>query len=164
MARSTVWVDNVLEATVVASQRTDVNLLTALDAFDVVGMTLIRLIYRIQFYPVSPFIVDTIQGIHMGIGVVDNTAFIAGGASLPDPGVSAEAPSRGWVVRDQDLTVSTVADGGTTKIGELRGDIRAMRKFYQNATLWLAMRSDTEVGTAQTVNVFAIIRALFKNQ
>ncbi len=160
MARSTKWEDQILEATVASAAITLINLMADLNESERPGLTLIRLIYRINFYPVSPFDTSTIQGLHMGVGLVQNDAFAAG--AVPDPGEDQEAPSRGWVVRDQGLTVSEAGD--TPTIGEMKGDIRAMRKFYQDSTIMLALRSDVEVGTAQTLNVFGLVRMLFKNQ
>jgi len=162
MARSTFWVDSISEIAIGSGNLGNIELTATLGQNDIRGLTLVRLIYKILFYPPSPFDTNTIQGLHMGVAVIENDAFSVGGASLPDPGVSDDAPGRGWVVRDQDLTVSIST--GTLGFGRMEGDIRAMRKFYQNTLLAMLFRSDVELGTAQTLNVFALVRCLFKSQ
>ena len=162
MARSTFWQDCIEELVVTSGGDGKIDLTGPLSVADVRGITLVRMIYKILFYPASPFDTNTIQGLHMGVAVVNNDALLVGGTALPNPGTSADAPGRGWVVRDQALCYSILNDN--PHIGEMKGDIRAMRKFYQNTSLIMRFESDVEVGTPQSVNIFAMVRCLFKQQ
>jgi hypothetical protein len=162
MARSTFWVDTIDETVVTSAGSAIIDLTTALGVSDIRGLTLIRMIYKVIFYPVSPADTFTIQGLHMGVAVVENTALAA--AAVPNAGIAGDAPGRGWVVRDQDLTQSLAGAAGTFAFGRMTGDIHAMRKFYQDTSLAMIFRSDIEIGTAQSLNVWSLIRCLFKQQ
>ena len=162
--RSTFWLDTISELVVASGASSSQNLSSQLPATELRGSTLIRLLYDVWFYPASPFDSDTVQGLHMGIGLIQNDALAIGTTAMPDPGAGVDAPGRGWVVRDLGLCSSMVALSGNLQFGHLKGDIRAMRKFYQDVSLILLFRSDVEVGTAQSLNVFFQVRCLFKSK
>ena len=164
MARSTFWNDTISEIAIGSGNLGSIDLTADVPTTELRGTTLIRLIYKVLVYPANFLEAETIQGLHMGVALLENDAFAAGGASIPDPGVQLDAPGRGWVVRDQTLTASYLGDAGNLVIGEMKGDIRAMRKIYQNASLAMLFRSDVEVGTPQTLNVFTLVRCLMKQQ
>ncbi len=62
-------------------------------------MTLTRTIIRLKMLVESVSVVNGVQAVDLGIGLLEQDAF--GAQVAPDPNVAADQTPRGWVYRDR---------------------------------------------------------------
>ncbi len=153
--RQTDWVDTVVDLTIGSGSQANVSLVTGLAPVNLRGITLGRTLVRLTLNSATIAGAFGAQSVNAAIGVTSQEAFAAG--VLPDPDVSGDKPSRGWIYRDH---VGVGQNGvGSPVIFDMRADIRALRKL-ENGELFLIVTSDPVTGTAFTVECRGLVRAL----
>ena len=159
VARGTFWLDKVIAATVANGAVSTIDLMASLAVAETRGLTLVRLIYNLNWTHVSPFDTQSSDESHMGIGLIENDASSAG--AFPDPQIEGDAPGRGWVVRDHTMFASAAGTSGNLIYGTMKGDIRAMRRIVYTH-LWLLTHHVNVDGAAQSARLSGLVRCLFK--
>ncbi len=160
MPRMTFWLDRLFQLTLTTGAQSFVNLTTSLSTADRRGITLVRLIYDFVFDPTDIVDSTTIQGLHMGVGLIESDAVTAG--TLPDADIEGDSPGRGWVVREFATTDVVAGTSGGFHIGRMKNDIRAMRRIHQSEELLMIFDSEAISGTAQTIEINGMVRQLYK--
>ncbi len=125
-----------------------------------VSLTLLRTIIGLD---IAHLIHDSGEGsqtVELGIGVVSQDAFAAGGGALPSPVVQNDFPTRGWVWRARFRTYGFAADQPAVYNNRVDLDIRARRKL-ENGVSILSVVNTPDQGTAGTINVIGLIRQLW---
>ena len=98
----------------------------------------------------------------IGLGIVTDQAFTAGGASMPNPLSDADWDGWWWhTFFDLRATTATIADGTNLSHLNIEIDSKAMRKFDQNELLFGAV-GGIESGSA-SIEFHADTRILFKS-
>ncbi len=162
MVRSTNWIDKTIAITITPATQSSTNITSTLSAAERKGTTLIRCLYRLSIRPTDLLDTHTVLNIFMGIGLIEGDAAAAG--VLPDPEIEGDYPGRGWVVKDYGVCWSSAGTSGSSMVGMLRGDIRAMRKIHQTEELTVVYDVNLLSGTTQTMKVDGIIRTLWKDK
>ena len=157
MPRPTDWIDTLVDESITTTADKSKSLMTGVAPVNMRGMTLIRTILMLTLYSNTTAGAWGVQRVDMGIGVASQDAFAAN--ALPDPEVATDKPARGWVWRGQLLVSQNGV--GSEVLHRLNADIRGARKI-ENGELFLKMDNNFETGTAFTVNVFGLIRTLYK--
>ena len=115
------------------------------------GLTIVRMRGEVLlFLSTVTTILDGFQSFAMGIGIVSDRAFAAGGASVPAPLTTVEW--EGWLWHHMGaglagLSTTEVAQGPSDAI-RIPIDSKAMRKVGSDETVFGAIELGTEVGTA----------------
>ena len=122
---------------------------------DLAGMTVTRTLVRISLSYSATTPVDSVQAISYGIGIADREAYAA--SILPDPGTAADAPARGWLLKDM---VSYVQDD-TILVPAMNMwyDIRAQRKLDEGR-LYMIFQNDDVSGVSDSIQVRGLVRLL----
>jgi len=103
-------------------------------------------------------VVDGTVEVDLGIGVASEEAFLAG--VVPDPNVESETPARGWLWRDRLwISYGAVADRDRYWAGEVRADLRAMRKV-DRGILYMVSQVSTVSGTFDPVTMIGLVRSM----
>ena len=157
MPRPTDWIDTLLDFNVATGTGAFRSLMTGVAPVNMRGMTLIRTIIKLNMYSNTTAGAWGVQRADIGIGVADQDAFAA--TALPDPNVSTDKPARGWVYRTQELISQNGV--GTRIVFDVQADIRAARKV-ENGELYIGVFNTAETGTTFAINVFGLIRTLYK--
>ena len=156
---STLWVDTVFNTDVAVGAQNLTSLMTGVSSTETrfMGMTLLRTIIGLD---IAPTVHDQGEGsslVSVGIGVTSQEAFAAG--VFPAPRTATDKPPRGWVFRTQELVTQNGV--GTPIVTSFKADIRGARKV-ENGELYLIVDGTFETGATFAVNVFALIRTLYK--
>ena len=129
---------------------------------DLQTKTVIRCLGRLRVLPsVVANATVSAQLISIGIGVTSRDAFTAAGASVPSPAVATDAPTNGWLYKEQAVLVNQ-QDSGTVEaweFPEFRWDIRASRKVDRGILFAKIINDDLIAGTT-TVKVVGLVRCL----
>jgi len=157
MPRQTDWVDTNNALVITAGSQQSLSLITGLSPGDMRGATLIRTIVRMSLSSTSVAGAWGVQKVDVGIGITSQEAFAAG--VLPDPSVSSDRPSRGWVYRDHIAVAQNGA--GSPVLEHIREDIRGARKI-ENGELFLVIDNTDQLGTSAAIRAMFLVRVLVK--
>ena len=154
------WIDTVFNATVVIGTQLVRDFMTGVSATDtrLSQMTLLRTIIGLDL---SRTVHDSGEGseaIDLGIGVFSQEVFAA--AVLPDPGVSTDFPTRGWVWRQRYRVWGFAADQPAIFTRRIDLDLRSQRKL-ENGHCAMAVDLIAVEGANSGVNVTGCIRQLW---
>ncbi len=157
---SRVWVDTNVNFAVASGGSGEISLMTGVSATDtrLAQMTLLRTIIGLD---VGHSVHDSGEGsqrVALGIGVASQEAFAA--ATLPDPEVATDFPTRGWVWRAEYRIFGFAADQPTIFTRRIDLDIRAMRKL-ENGEAFMNARNQPEEGATGSVKILGYIRQLW---
>ena len=162
MPGKTVWVDTMLDLQVGNGSSNAVSLITDL-SFVEIRMSQLTVMRTIIGIDVAHLIHDSGEGsqdVSIGIGVASQDAFSAGGASLPDPAVQGDFPTRGWVWRARFRVYGFAADQAAVFNRRIDLDIRARRKL-DNGESFIKVTNTVDQGTSGTINAIGLIRQLW---
>ena len=155
MARKTIWTDSILNSNLASGSTGISNLMQNVAVADTVGVTIARLILRIEYAPFMSNDTDGSQMVHLGIGMVSEDAFNA--SAVPDPGTAGEEPVGGWLFRE---TVSVMNKGTTMPhVALMRADIRSARKIDKGILVMIIENVGVE-NTSFAVREIGLIRCL----
>ena len=154
------WVDTVVNATVVVGTQYLQGLMTGVSAAEtrLSQMTLLRTIIGIDIARTVHDSGEGSEAISIGIGIASQEAFAAG--TVADPGVSTDFPLRGWVWRTRYRIWGFAADQPAIFTRRVDLDIRAQRKL-ENGEAYLAADLVAVEGANSGVNVTGTIRQLW---
>ena len=157
MPRPTDWIDTIVNQSVGTGGQAFQSLMTGVAPVNMRGMTLIRTIVSLDVFSTSIAGAYGVQSCNLAIGIASQEAFAAG--VFPDPNNATDKPPRGWVYR----TCRCVAQNGAGAPVTFRidADIRGARKV-ENGETYLIFNNGAEVGTTFAINVFGLIRTLYK--
>ena len=160
--RATRWHDTIIVQSVATGATEELTLIAGIpdDEGQTVGLTLIRTIVSLTFLPSAAVAGFGQQLMTLGIGVVQQDAFI--GTALPDLGVTFEEPHGGWVFKEAGVVGAQPGEEELSAGWRLHGDYRSMRKLGGDAEVYLQLQNTAVVGTAFTVQVAGLIRCLYK--
>jgi len=157
----TVWIDSLVDLQVGSGGANGLQtLMTGVTPEDTrLGQwTLLRTIIGVD---VAHLIHDSGEGsqkVSIGIGVASQEAFAA--ASISDPEVATDHPTRGWVWRWQGITYGFAADQPAIFTRRIDLDIRARRKL-DNGESFVTVNNVNDQGVAGTIGVIGLIRQLW---
>ena len=158
MSRPTDWIDSRPTMEVASGSQSIDSLMTGVAPVNMRGMTVIRTIIRLGLFSNSVAGAWGVQRVDLGIGIASQEAFAAG--VLPDPSTATDKPPRGWVWRSSVL-VSQNGVGGQV-VFNIEADIRGARKVENGEMYLIADNLISGVGATFQVNVFGLIRQLYK--
>jgi len=157
--RHTFWVDTTLDLQVTSGSVTAAGLLTNISSVESrTGMTLIRLILCLDVAHLIHDSGEGIQNVAVGIGIASQEAFAAN--VFADPNTDTDFPMGGWLFRCRMRTYGFAADQAAVYNRVIERDLRAKRKL-NNGNMFLSGANDAESGTASTIVIAGIVRALF---
>ena len=139
MARGLTWIDNTVDQVVVNNTIEQVSLFEGNPPIDIRRSTITRIIVALSVFSTTVGGAWGVQKVSMGMGVVGQSAVLAGTNALPDPLTTSERPSRGWMYF-RHLAVSQNTGGGQV-IFEVPADLRSQRKV-QDGELVLIVRNN----------------------
>ncbi len=108
--------------------------------------------------PNAVSVVNGVQALDVGIGVLEQDAFAAD--ITPDPNVAADQTVRGWVWRDRIAVVDN-ASPEAVRANEVRMDLRGQRRIGDGELALMTVNSPIS-GTTFSILVVGLIRCLFK--
>jgi len=157
MVRRSRWVDVAFNQVLTNASENLFDMLDGMAPVDVAGTTLVRSIYRLDFYTNSLTTAAGIQNISIGSGITSREAFTSGSVSIADPDDGDEAPMSGWIFR----TRGAVHADPDSPLPPWRvdADIRGMRKI-DRGQLFLKINNVAQLGTAQSVKMTGLTRSL----
>ncbi len=123
-------------------------------------MTLLRTIIGLDLARTVHDSGEGSEAVSIGIGVASQDAFNAGTGSVPNPGVSADFPTRGWVWRQRYRIWGFAADQPAIFTRRLDLDIRSQRKLENGESFLHATLINVE-GANSTINMTGTIRQLW---
>ena len=128
-------------------------------------LTVVRVIGRLVVYPNDlEAQVTGAMAVAVAIGISGRTPFDLGITGTPDLTDMGELPPRGWLYRQQMLTIKDHATGTTSEqlhVDTLAFDVRAARKLDRGVA-YIKMQSFNSNGaTAFSARLTGIIRTLF---
>ena len=155
MARTPYWDDNLIDLAITSTATIETELMTALSGQQRRGITIVRTIIELGITPSPTSGVVGTQSVDIGIGVIAETASLAG---APDVRVASHRPARGWIMR----TRCVVIDDATTvpAMSECKMDLRTKRKV-DDGKPFIGIGNSARTGSAFTVHVSGIIRLLY---
>ncbi len=159
-SRTPYWVDTFANNSIATGGVERLSLLGGLSAADKRGITVVRLLIHIMADVSSPNVVLGHSVMFFGIGVSSTEAFALGVTALPDPDAGADRPARGWLYRDFIMCRDNTAEGESRE-GELRADVRAMRKV-DDGELFMTLKNVNIASTGFTIQYQLMIRTLYK--
>jgi len=159
--RQTLWVDTLHTSIIASGGEAAVTLQAELDVTQAkfAGLTLVRVILCHDY---SYAIHDSGEGsaaLDIGIGLTSQEAFAA--AVHPDPNVTTDHPTRGWIYRCRHKLHGFAADQAAVDVRTVYRDLRAKRKI-ENGELYMTWFNTLLSGTASSVQVVGITRCLFE--
>ena len=153
------WVDTNHALQVASGGKSETSLMTGISSTESrMGMTLIRLLLC---WDLSHLLHDSGEGTQrpaIGIGIASQEAFAAG--TLPEPEDDTEFPMGGWLFKCSFRTYGFAADAPAAYSRVIERDLRAKRKL-NNGELFLTLTNVPDGGTAGTVTLIGITRALW---
>ncbi len=157
--RKPVWIDTFVSGALANGAQLDIDLLTALGANDIPGLTLTRTIVDLSFLSASPGGSNGTQRVDVGIGIHQIEAAAAN--VFADPQSALDFPTRGWVFRKHTVVVDSV-DSHDHEARTMEFDLASRRVLHTvDSGLNLIIDSLTFGGDAFTVDVQGWIRSLF---
>ncbi len=156
----TSWEDTLINADTASGAQSLQTLVSSFsnEEMRLAGMTLMRTIIGLD---VAYTVHDAGEGsqlVDLGIGVTSQEAFAA--ASVPDPNVATDHPTRGWVFRARGRVFGFAADQAAVYDWRLDRDIRSRRKL-ENGECYLVTNNTAVEGAASTIRVIGLIRLLW---
>jgi len=149
------WQDFVITESIANAAQASEVLLDG-DVDDTKGMTLVRMIIRLDLVAATPGLDNSdLQGVALGIGMISGEAIAS--AVFPEPGVGVDHPLTGWLWRTRHVVGENNQIVHAPKIDV---DVRAKRKVMYGSPV-LIINNDTLFGTAFTVEAIGIIRMLY---
>ena len=154
------WADDTLNSDVASNSEVISQLNANLNLTQKEDATLVRSIICVMVIPETPVVnnVDNNQRIAMGIGVVAEEAFGAGGSALANPGIVGEEPLQGWVWRCQYWVPH--CSGVNYPALLVEKDIRAGRKLASGIP-FLRFGNNAGTGAAFNVRFVGFVRTLY---
>ena len=125
------------------------------------GLTLTRLVGRMQFTAAVPNGAPGVMGLQFGIALAGEDAIAEGEAALSNINVDTEQPPSGYLIRDEIGVSGSSTASRPPSIGEIKFDIRAQRKLMYGEP-YFTVFSQLITGTAFSVRAFGFIRALYR--
>jgi len=161
-SRPTVWQDTIVGVTLVSgAAQTVIGLLPGLTEQDKRQSTITRVLIRLNMYEATLNSGTALQSVKLGMGVASQEAFTTAGA-IPDPGVAAERPTKGWYWRDAVIVASSTAStDNVIPVTRLMADIGAMRKL-ENGEFYLTVTNTGDIGLDFNVVMSGLIRTLVR--
>jgi len=157
MARRTAWHDTIVAQTPASGAQVFFSLMTAVNAEEARGLTLIRTLVRVSLLSNTTAGAWGSQIVDMGIGVASRDALAAG--ALPDPNIATDEPPRGWVYRTRETPIQNGV--GTNWVTRVEADIRSARRI-DGGDLFFVGNNSVFMGTAFAVEIRGLVRCLFK--
>ena len=159
MARRRMWIDTVMNHTIAAgSTALTVVLTRGISDNDLKGMTLVRVLLQLTYFPANLLDDTGVQRLAAGIGVSGQEAIQASSVSILSPQEEDEFPSSGWLYRNIVPVLADATPGFPVPI--IDKDIRAQRKLMYGAP-WIRFVNLNQQGTAFSVRVDGVIRCLY---
>ena len=155
MARKPAWEDTLVDTNVISGSVASPTMMTGLDRDEARGLTITRLIGRLDFSSATVAGAYGHQIIDVALAVLDRDAIAA--SALPDPNDADDSPATGWLYRNR---IRVMQNGvGANTITTLTFDVRSQRKL-NGGQLELILVSTASTGTNFTTDVSGIIRTL----
>ena len=163
--RTSFWVDTLINGNMASGGGNIVgSLMGTIDTDEAAsgGLTVVRLIMCLDISPAVHYSGESYQQVDLGIGVASQEAVELGTTALSDPEDAADHPQRGWLYRCRYRVVGSSAARPETGIHIVHDykDLRAKRKI-ERGQLFFHGTNTNDIGTAVTVNISGIVRALF---
>ena len=157
MPRKTVWVDDLLGVDIASGTQGLLTLLTGVDAAQMIGWMVTRIIAEIGLYSATVAGAYGVQLARLAIGAGESEAVAAG--IVPDPSAPDDYPRGGWLWR----TSCAVSQNGTGHeiVHRCIFDIKSQRKMG-GSTLYLVVDNSVNLGTSFTLKVNCIVRTLMR--
>jgi len=133
------------------------SLITEMSSGDRRQSTIIRIILSIALNSTTVAGAWGTQRVDLAIGMASQEAFTA--ETLPDPVISTDKPSRGWMYRTSKMVSQNVSGGQI--LFPIEVDLRAARKIEQGI-LYMIWDNSAVEGTSFTVRLSGLIRVLVK--
>jgi len=160
--RRSLWVDSLIDTTVVSSGEAVDDLLASLPESEarLSRLTLVRTIVGIDIaYSVHDAGEGSQRGA-FGICGISREAFSAGVASLPHPDIASDHPTLPWVVRAVYRIYGFAADQPAIFTRRVDLDIRSQRKV-DNGTMVMVMTNNPVEGVTTTILFSGMVRQLY---
>ena len=155
MARRTSWQDRIISTTVVSGGVLNNDMLIDISRDEGRGATIGRLIADITIFSTTVAGAWGLQIVDIGFGMIERDALAA--SAVPDPNVSSDQPSRGWMFRTRCVAFQ---NGVGTVIGvKCMFDIRSQRRI-DASTLGMLVVNTAGLGTNFTIGMEGIVRVL----
>ena len=157
---NTIWIDTLLNLQISSGSQGSQTLQSQLSVVEArfAGLTLLRTIIGLNLGHLVHDSGEGSQIIDLGIGITSQEAFAA--AILPDPNVSTDFPTRGWIFRGRYRTYGFAADQAAVFQERVDKDIKARRKL-ENGEAYIVVNNVPDQGTTGTVHVGGLIRQLW---
>ena len=155
--RGSTWVDTLFDTTTQDGTPDVIDLMGSISTDEARGWTLVRTLVELAIIPAVPGAADGQQVVDLGLGVTSREAFLA--SAVPDPNVSGDQTTRGWVWRHRCLVLQDTAGALTPTI--CRGDFRSQRKLDERGNTFIHIMNQTTGGTAFSVVTIGLIRCLY---
>ena len=157
-----VWVDTLVDNDLAStgSHVQDLTSTLTLSDLRISQVTIMRTIVRLD---IAYTVHDSGEGsqlIDIGIGVAGRDAFDAGVASLPNPDVETDFPTKGWLWRSRYRVFGFAADQPAVSVRAVDMDLRSRRKM-DNGRAFVIIKNSPMEGVATTVTVVGLIRQLY---
>ncbi len=159
MARGLTWIDNTVDQVVVNNTVEQISMFEGNPPIDIRRSTITRIIIALSVFSTTVGGAWGVQKVSMGMGVVGQSAVLAGTNALPDPLLTSERPSRGWMWF-KHMAVSQNVQGGQV-VFEVPADLRSQRKV-QDGELVLIIRNTNVQGTLFAVQLVGSVRVLLR--
>ena len=160
--RGTAWDDTIMNSSLANNTRFQIDLLVNTADAEKRGCTVVRTLLDFQLFNATPGDVSGRQIFHMGIGLVSDDAFAAGGSAMPNPEEQDDYPVGGWMWRKSVAVFDeSLANGVNPAPVTIKEDLRAMRKL-DRSTMALIIFNATGEGAPFSVQRIGIIRVLYK--
>ena len=157
--RRTVWNDQGINVELVSGATAgSVSLVNGLSPDEMSGWTLTRVLIGLTLIPAIPSAVTGTQMLSLGLGLLEQSAFLAG--ATPDPSDGSDFPTSGWIYRARHVVEDDTGPGRGRLGIRVDQDIRAQRRFRINSYA-LMFANDVLAGTAFDVDVTGMVRSLY---
>jgi len=158
MPRRTMWEDTLLSGTLLTGVAVKQSLVGTLTGPELAGMTLTRMLFRMDLSTADEVLGTNAQTVDVGVGIASREAFTAG--VLPDPDSASDEPPRGWVYRDRVMVPGRQVTSAGRTISQFRADVRAQRKI-EEGILWVQINSSVLEGAGISTWFSMLVRCLF---
>ena len=157
--RKAVWIDTFVSGAAANGAQIDFNLLTALGANDIPGLTLTRTIVDLSCGAATGGGANGRMRVDVGIGVIQAEAQAAN--VFADPQTALDFPLRGWVLRKHWIVTDSV-DSFDRDFQRMELDLKSRRALHTaDSELFLIANNAFESGTGFTIDLQGWIRCLF---
>ena len=154
MARSTFWIDNLINLGIVSGGLNSVSLMAGTPPIDARRATIVRIVIDLGIFSETVAGAFGVNLIDIGMGVTSQEAFAVN--VFADPNAD-ERPTRGWMYHTRRVVYQNGV--GTPIVQSWKEDLRTGRKLYDGEP-FLTAHNTAQLGTTASYRISGIVRLL----